>query len=266
MLHNLYVIFLMLKAALKSRMEYRLDFLLFVIMGTIFNLVQWLFIWIVLDRFKVIAGWRLEEMFFLYSIRLVAQGLFLSIFRNVMYVPYFVAAGDLDRFLLRPNNPLIHILAHRYDPAWLGDLGLGIVCFMYSAQLVSINWSPLTVVFLILAIIGGALVEAAIYLCANTFTFWIVDAQYFTNVLSSFNQFALYPLTIFNTFLQVVLTFIIPFAFMSYYPASAFLNRAGEVPFHPAFAYLTPVIGIAVFTLAYSFWRVGLSKYQGTGS
>jgi ABC-2 type transport system permease protein len=80
------------------------------------------------------------------------------------------------------------------------------------------------------------------------------------------DQAVLYPLTIFNRTLQFVLTFLVPVAFMGYYPAAALLNRAGEVPFHPVLAYLTPAAGLVSLVLAYAFWQLGLDRYQSTGS
>jgi len=66
--------------------------------------------------------------------------------------------------------------------------------------------------------------------------------------------------------LQFLLPFLIPVGFMSYYPATLFLNRTGDTLFSPIFASLTPLVGLCLFALAYSFWRVGLNRYQSTGS
>jgi ABC-2 type transport system permease protein len=213
------------------------------------------------------GGWNLQEMFFLFSLRLVAHGLFLVFFGNFQFLSAYVIEGDFDRFLLRPLNPLLHIVVAEYNPATLGDFTLGIVCFALSVQSIPIAWTPLAVLFLILVILGGAAVEIAIYLFINTFTFWIMNAQYLRHIMATFgDQAVLYPLTIFNRGLQFVLTFLVPVAFMGYYPASALLNRAGEVPFHPVLAYLTPLAGGVSLALAYAFWQAGLNRYQSTGS
>jgi ABC-2 type transport system permease protein len=62
------------------------------------------------------------------------------------------------------------------------------------------------------------------------------------------------------------MTFVIPVGFVSYYPSTAFLDHTGEAPVTPAFAYLTPLVGLGLFAAAYAFWKVGLNHYQSTGS
>jgi ABC-2 type transport system permease protein len=59
-----------------------------------------------------------------------------------------------------------------------------------------------------------------------------------------------------------MLSWVIPFAFASFYPASQFLRR-GE--FQPYF-YLAPVVTIAVAVIAASFWHLGVRHYNSTGS
>jgi ABC-type uncharacterized transport system permease subunit len=35
---------------------------------------------------------------------------------------------------------------------------------------------------------------------------------------------------------------------------------------NPAVGLLTPLVGAVAVSAAYAFWRVGLNRYQGTGS
>jgi ABC-2 type transport system permease protein len=80
-------------------------------------------------------------------------------------------------------------------------------------------------------------------------------------------DFTRYPISIYTRGVRVVLTFLLPFAFMNYFPATYFLQKT-DIGLHlnPAVGLLTPVIGVAWVAAAYTFWRVGLLHYQGTGS
>jgi ABC-2 type transport system permease protein len=80
-------------------------------------------------------------------------------------------------------------------------------------------------------------------------------------------EFSRYPISIYGRGVRVVLAFILPFAFMNYFPATFLLHKS-ETGFNlnPAVGLLTPVVGALWVAGAYAFWRGGLNRYQGTGS
>ncbi|RMG44418.1 MAG: ABC transporter permease, partial [Candidatus Dadabacteria bacterium] len=74
--------------------------------------------------------------------------------------------------------------------------------------------------------------------------------------------FGRYPLPIFNDIIQFILRWIVPFAFVAFYPATHFLNRSG----FETFCYATPVVAIVLVFLARLFWQLGVARYSSTGS
>ncbi|GHO97488.1 multidrug ABC transporter permease [Reticulibacter mediterranei] len=251
----------------KTCMEYKVNFIVYIFSAISSNLIILLFIWSVLSRFQSLQQWSFQEVFFLFSLRLVAHGLRVMCFSNVQRLSFYVRQGDFDRFLLRPLNPLFQILIWYYHPASIGDLGTGIVCLISASNLLDIHWTLLSLGYLLLIVIGGCLIEASLFIIVHVLAFWITDAQRIAPIVMMFNDyFSLYPLTIYNTFIKILLTFIIPVGFISYYPATAFLSRTNEIPFTPMFAYITPLVGLSLFTLTCMFWQVGQNHYQGTGS
>ena len=266
-MHRLRVLGLVMQAGIKSRMEYRLDFILRVTMGVVWNLTSLVFIWAVLARFRSMAGWSQGEIFFVYTLRLLAHSFYCLLFHNVQGLSWYVRRGDFDRVLLRPLNPLAQLITWEYDPAGIGDVGLGLICFVIVNRLLDFHWSPPAIAFLFLVMAGGCLVELSLFLLVNTLAFWITEARRLSWIVLTFSDnFALYPLNIYNAALQFLMTFLVPVGFMSYYPATFFLNRAEDTLFAPVFAYLTPLVGLVLVIIAYSFWRVGINRYQSTGS
>ena len=66
---------------------------------------------------------------------------------------------------------------------------------------------------------------------------------------------------------RLVLTFLLPYAFMNYFPATFLLHKTETaLNLSPQVGLLTPIIGATWFALSYAFWRTGLKHYQGTGS
>jgi ABC-2 type transport system permease protein len=75
-------------------------------------------------------------------------------------------------------------------------------------------------------------------------------------------DFSPYPMTIFDGFFRFLFTYLVPIGFVAFYPAQLFL-RPDEVPL---LTYLSPLMGIGFFALAYSVWSKGVNQYTGTGS
>ncbi|HTD36053.1 MAG TPA: ABC-2 family transporter protein, partial [Candidatus Limnocylindrales bacterium] len=79
-------------------------------------------------------------------------------------------------------------------------------------------------------------------------------------------EFTRYPITIYSRGVRLLLTFVVPFAFMNYFPARYFLHKAHEGAMLPApVGLLTPAIGVVAVAIAYVFWRIGLNRYSGVG-
>ena len=179
---------------------------------------------------------------------------------------WLVRFGEFDRMLVRPMSPLVQVAVKRIPINDFGNLIGGVSVFVLASMSVSVDWSPIAVAFLVLAVLGGCLVEAGLELALAALTFRIVRAQaLFALVNDVNNRFGSYPLHIFGDLARFVLTFGVPIAFIAYLPATVLLGRTGELSVHPAVAYGAPIIGAALFGVAYIFWRSQIPHYQSSG-
>jgi ABC-2 type transport system permease protein len=253
-------------AAVRSRMQYRANFVALVLMGLVYQLTGFAFIWVVLSRFQVIAGWTLPEVALIYGLRLLAHALRGVLFGGVSRVRGLIRDGNFDRLLVRPLPPLLHVIARELDTASVGDLIGGLVLFAAAARLAPVDWSATAVAYLALALVGGILIEAAVLLLVTTLSFRMIEtgAVWFF-VDDIFNQFGNYPLRIFGGFVQAALTWGLPVAFVAYVPAAVLLDRTEELRLAPAIAYGAPAVGFIWFVAAYLLWRSEMRQYQSAG-
>jgi ABC-2 type transport system permease protein len=85
-------------------------------------------------------------------------------------------------------------------------------------------------------------------------------------VLQLEQEFTRYPIGIYSRGVRLFLTFVFPFAFMNYFPATYFLRKPeGALGLPPIVGLLTPLVGLVFFVAAYWFWRYGLNRYTGVG-
>ena len=254
---------------LKSMVEYRPAFVMDILVPIVMYSMSYLGIWILLDRFKMIQGWTLYEVMLLFNLNLVAYALTSFFFRTAMSddIQNMIRMGNFDIVLVRPVNTLVYMLLGRPNAGYFGQLTLGTVVFIVCFSNLDIQFSLVKVIFFITTIIGGTLIQSAMFLFVGTMSFWIIRTNSIHGTITgSCRSFVNYPISIYGKFIQVFLTFIIPFGFINFYPSKYLLDRSGDALFHPILQYGTPVVGIVLFLLAYKFWTIGVNKYESTGS
>ena len=266
MLRTLDVTLALWLAAIRGEMQYRANFVLGVAMGLVYQGTGFVFIWVVLRRFETLGGWTLGEIAFLYGLRLTMHALNGFFSGGLFGVERQVRQGEFDRFLVRPLAPLLQILSQHPPSSALGDLLGGAGLFVAATALVDIRWTPAALGYLLLAVIGGALVEFAIRLLCAALAFRFLAANgamfLFDQILSEFGN---YPLTIFGSVLGYLLTFGVPLAFMAYFPAVVLLERTGELQVHPAFAYGAPLVGALWLALGVALFQRETRHYKSAG-
>jgi ABC-2 type transport system permease protein len=100
-----------------------------------------------------------------------------------------------------------------------------------------------------------------------TITFWTVESIEAINILTyGGSELMAYPMQIYQDWMRLFFTYVVPAIFLNYYPALYFLDKPD--PFHlPVWAhFLAPLAGFGVLGAGLLFWRYGLRHYQSTGS
>jgi ABC-2 type transport system permease protein len=209
-----------------------------------------------------IRGWTFDQVVLIYGLTLLARSLSSLTTSNLWTLGHvYIQPGDFDRFLLRPIDPLCAVLVQGGGYAGLGDLLVGLVLVWHATLALHLSLTPLLVGYLLLAVVSGGAIFAGLVLIAAVPVFWLTDAAPLIGAVTELHQFARYPLSIYNRGVQGLLTWLVPYGFASFYPASYLLHR-GAGPL----AWLAPVVAAASLLVGYRFWNIGLRHYSSTGS
>lgn len=253
---------------MKMVLEYKLNRSLITLAIFCREMISVVVMFLILLRFLHIRGWDLNELMFLYSFLFLSYSLFVFLFAGIRDFDLMVHSGEFDRVLTRPLGLMFQILAARIDfAATLGHGFVGILLFFNTAFSVGIVWTWQNSLYFVLAIIGGTLIQAAIFLLSACFSFWAIKSENIRNLLF-FNsrRIAGYPITFYPVFIQKLLMFAIPFSFVNFFPAQFFLRKDDLKPFWEGYLYLSPVVGLILFALVYLVWKKGVRSYTSTGN
>ncbi len=254
-------------AAIRSSMQYRVNFIVMSVFAIVYQSSGFVFIWAALEKFHVVAGWTFGEVAFLYALRLVAHTLWRIPSSRITSLAFVIREGHFDRYLVRPFNPLLQLMTRGFFMGTVGDIVTAIVAMVVAARVAPISWTPWHVVYLLLAAIGGALIEGAFVLAAVSTGFKALQtwaAEFLVD--NGFLMFGSYPLRLFGGGLAWFLTWIVPVAFVAYLPSAVLLDRSGGLSVSAAVAYAAPAAGFVWFAAAYAYWTRQLRNYQGAGS
>lgn len=254
-------------ASIRGEMQYRFNFLIEVLFDLVYQSVGFVFLWVVLGQFDAVEGWTLGDVTLLYGLRLAAHGLWSLAFSRLMLFDGMVQQGEYDRMLLRPMPSMLQLMFSGFRIAAFGDALGGCVLLGIGIAIADIDWTAGKTLFLIAAVVGGALLDGAFELGPAALTFRYLDTAalrgFMTNLAS---QYGGYPLSVFERKVQYALTFFLPLAFMAWVPATVLLGRTGELPFPGWLAPFSPLLGAALFWLAVWFFRRESRHYQSAGS
>jgi ABC-2 type transport system permease protein len=256
-----------MKAAVRSQLAHRSAYWAGIV-------AQWLSygatfgtLFIMTRTFKSLAGWAPEEILFLYSVYLLSYAIAASFFFNpCTHLAEKIRTGEFDSALTKPISPFGHEFCMGFNFGYVSHITLSVGVIVFAASRVGLRLDLPGILFCILMFFGAVLVQAALLIFTSAFSFFLISDNPFFGILSTIRDFVNYPLRIYPAAIQIVLTFIIPAAFINFFPAAAILGKDPGLffPLNPAAA--TPLAGIVLFVLSVLFWNWALSKYQSTGS
>lgn len=257
------------RVALRREMAYRGTFLAGIVGQWISYGATFLGIYIMVSGFHMLGGWNGSEMMMLYGLATMSYAIGASFFFNFSSgLAGRIRSGEFDASLTKPIPPFLHeVFSAGYNVGYVSHFTVSLL--IMAAALCSLSYVPdvKSILFLILAIVGASLIQAAALIAASTMSFFSVGSNPIAEfLLWDVKEFTNYPVTIFPKGIQFVLTFILPFAFMNFYPASVLLGKDIPEGYPAILPYLSPLVGMFVFALSILLWNWGLKHYKSTGS
>lgn len=251
-----------IKMNLKTMLQYRTDFFVGASSTLLMQISSLVFLWAIFDNINEFAGWSFYQVVFVYGIFSICRGLNHMFFDNLWIIgKEFIRKGSFDILLIRPASTLFQIIAQKFQVDGIGTFVFGIAVSVagYINLDVSIGFKGFLLIALF-AILGTGII-AVINLIFAVSSFWTVRSNNIIWMVFSLADFAQYPLTIYHPVIRFILTYIIPYGFVSYYPISYVLGK-GSV-------YLIlseTLVLVALMIAAKILWSIGVRRYESSGN
>lgn len=247
---------------MKRRLTYRSDFWIEIVSDLLFQGMNLLFILIVFLHTPLLGGWSQEQVVFIYGYFMVPYGVFGCFFNLWDFSERYIGKGEMDRVLTRPAHNLMQLMLENVDPASLFGSLVGLFIMGYTGAHLDMSWSWTDPLAFVLFTIGAIMIYGGVYIGITSLSFFSDAPTGILPLMWNIQNYGRYPVNIYNKLIKFMLTFLLPFAFVGFYPAAYFLDRDNW----GGMAFLTPVMGAVFLTLGLLLWNYGVRKYRGAGS
>jgi len=256
-----------LAISIRGQMQYRASFLTQTLGTLAATGIEFLSIWALFHRFGTLHGWTLPEVALMYGMVNVAFSLTDAMSRGFDAFGRMVRTGDFDRLLLRPRSTVLQLAGQELTMRRIGRFSQGIVVLIWAMHQLQMSWSFLQIGLLVAATLGGACFFFGLIVLQATTAFWTVESLEMFNAFTYGGVYASqYPMTIYRGWFRRLMTYVIPLATVTYFPALAILGRPDPLGTRLLFQCLSPLIGVAFLLIAFQVWKIGVRHYCSTGS
>ncbi len=250
---------------LKRRLAYRMDLLLQGLDELMRGLVAIALLEVYIAQSPGLAEWKPWELTFILGFSMVPVALFHCLCGNLYQLSsVYIIQGNLDRVLLRPYPTFLQICFDRLAIEDLSGVVLGCVVMAVAVpHLGPAALAPTHLGLLLLLMASAFVLVVAIFMAFAASGFWFEDRVGMVPPVYNLMELGRWPNSIYHPALRLVLTCVIPFSFVAFYPASIFTGHAGV---SSGYALLTPVVATLALGVAVWMWRTGVRRYNSAGS
>ncbi len=247
-------------ASFSAEMEYRANFVVATVVSVL-NLVGGVFtIWLFFTGRDDLGGWSMTQALLVMGIFTLLSGVSDALLvPNLSRIVHFVQQGTLDYVLLKPIDSQYYLSTRNLSPWGLPNIlfGLGVISYC----VVKLDLPPSAFGIAALAVALAMAVVYSLWFMLASITIWFVKVYNVTHVLQSFMEAGKYPMSAFPHAYRVVLTFVIPVAFMTTVPAQLILGKAGGDWFA-----IAAMLAVGLFIVSRLWWRFALRFYTSASS
>lgn len=253
-------------ARIRSQLEYRLS-AAFQLAGTaLLTALDFAAIAAIFANVDQLGDWSIREVALLYALATISFALTDLVVGHLDLLPQMIREGTLDGILVRPLPSLFQLVAADFAIRRVGKALQGVGVLIFALVTVDIDWSVGRVLAIPLAIAAGAVIYAAVWVSLATIAFWIVDAIEVVNAFTYGGSFlSQYPIGIFARWLRGLVVFVVPIAFVAYFPALYLLDKDDALGLPRAFSFVSPLVACLAAIAATAIWQNAVRHYRSAG-
>ena len=247
--------------ALQVELEYRINFAINLVNALLLLGSGLVIVAVMFSHTDSIGGWSFLEALALFGVFMMFEAFIeLILHPNLDELPEYIRTGSLDHMLLKPVSGQF-LVSTRHVGIWhLTLLAMGAGLTLYA--MIALGTASLTnILLLVVFMAAGAAILYALWLMLSVTAFWFVKIDNISVPLYALFGAGRFPVTAFPPWARIVLTVVIPVAFITNVPAAAATERL-------SWTMALGSLALAALLLAVSraVWRYAVAHYTSASS
>ncbi len=257
---KLFILFL--KNNLLVELEYRANFVVQVIMSAFWSAITVSGAVVLFARTDDIGGWSFDQALVIIGLYEFIGGIVATFLQpNVRRIVSMIRDGTMDFVISKPVNSLFLSALRHSRLSGLMQIMAGAIIFIVALRrLQYVPDAAAVSQFAIMLLVAVALVFS-IWILIATIAFVAVKVDEMGELFNSLWETGKFPITTFSGGVRIALTFILPIAFMTTFPAQAILRTLDS-----AYLGIALLMALAVFTLSLWLWQRAVRNYSSASS
>ena len=256
----------LVSAAIRAQWQYRTAFWLDVVGMFFVTFLDFVAVLVIFHNVPRLGDFSVAEVAFLYALSAMAFALAEFLVGHLDALSEYVRTGSFDVMLARPRGTLFQVLASDFRMRRLGQLAQGLAVFVYAVSALDIPWNAGRVAMVVVAILSGAAIFSAIWVFVICIVFWTVEGRETSSAFTYGGQYMTqFPIDIYSQWLRRFLAFIVPTAFVAYFPALYILDKDDPFGLPSFLSFASPVVAAVAALVAAAVWRFAVRHYRSAG-
>lgn len=209
-----------------------------------------------------LGDWSFNQVLIVIGLFSMFTGVIEAFFRpNVAAIIEQIRDGTFDFVLTKPVNSQF-IASLRQVVVWrIFDIIAGFAIIGYALNQLGVTPTLAQIAIFVVMLLCAAVMVYSLWMVMVTFAFWFIKVDNLTELFWSLYEAGRFPISVYQGWLRAFLTFVIPLAFITTFPASALLGRP-ETELLP----IALILAVVLFVFSNLFWNFAIRSYSSASS
>jgi ABC-2 type transport system permease protein len=253
-------------AQIRSQLQYRLSMTLDFLGSGLISFVDFLAVLVIFHNVPRLDTWSVQEVALLYALSSISFALTDMLIGHLDLFPQLIRTGNFDVLLVRPRSTLLQVFGSDFAVRRFAKAVQGAAVLVYALSALELHWTVARAAVLVLCVPVGCVIFGSVWVVGACIAFWTTDGGEFTNAFTYGGNFmAQYPIDIYSAWLRRFLAYVVPLAFVCYFPALFVLGKPDPLGLPRFLEFSSPAVAALAACVAGLVWRFAVRHYRSAG-
>ena len=256
------VLWVHLRVAVMNEFQYRANFFVQLLQSVVLVGTGLVALSVIFDHTTDLNGWTRPQLLVVMGVYTIVGGLLgFAIAPNMDRVLGDVHRGTFDYVLTKPVDSQLFASVREFRLWRLTDVGVGLGVVVWGLVRFDGGLSPVDVVVFVVTLTAGMVLIYCLWLMVTAGAFWVVRMDMVQDLFTGMYRAGQYPVTVYPTWLKLILTYLVPIGFAVTVPSESLTGRLTLTRGLVTAGFLVLVFGITRLV-----WRAGTRRYSGASA